>query len=159
LPVMGVDIAALTNISPPGMVSLTLQSSELPRYLAAADIGFLLRETDPVNAVASPVKFAEYLAAGLGVVTSPGLEGAAELVVSRRLGLAISPTPDADEIGQLADFVDNFNDQKERISEEAVVQALNNYDWGSHLNRWRTDVLDEIKSDEESEFENPAGVM
>lgn len=42
----------------------------LPGFLAAADMGLLLREDIPLNRVASPTKFAEYVMAGLPVLIS-----------------------------------------------------------------------------------------
>jgi len=43
---------------------------EMNGYLNAADIGFLLREENAINRVASPVKYSEYSMAGLLVVSS-----------------------------------------------------------------------------------------
>jgi hypothetical protein len=48
--------------------------SEINQYMNAADFGFLLRKIDPINKVASPVKFAEYSLAGLMVVTTGAIE-------------------------------------------------------------------------------------
>lgn len=47
---------------------------EMNRYLNAADFGVLLRKSNPINKVASPVKFAEYSLAGLTVVTTDAVE-------------------------------------------------------------------------------------
>jgi len=47
--------------------------AEVPAMLLAADYGLLIREQSVTNQVASPVKFAEYLACGLKVIISPGL--------------------------------------------------------------------------------------
>jgi glycosyltransferase involved in cell wall biosynthesis len=52
-------------------VVLALAYGDVPRYLAAADLGVLIRAEDPVNAVASPTKLGEYLAAGVPLVTTP----------------------------------------------------------------------------------------
>lgn len=46
---------------------------EVAGYLASCDYGLLLRETSITNQVASPVKFAEYLSAGLNVIISKGI--------------------------------------------------------------------------------------
>jgi glycosyltransferase involved in cell wall biosynthesis len=68
---------------------VSARPDEVPRYLAAADCGFLLRETSPVNQVASPVKFAEYLASGTPVITNDGIGDYSELMQSERLGLVL----------------------------------------------------------------------
>jgi hypothetical protein len=44
--------------------------SQVPNYLKLADYGLLIREESVTNKVASPVKFAEYLACGLQVIIS-----------------------------------------------------------------------------------------
>ena len=46
---------------------------EVPKYLMLGDYGILLREQSVTNQVASPVKFAEYLACGLKVIISKNL--------------------------------------------------------------------------------------
>ncbi len=66
--------------------AIRVPSHEVSNYLAAADLGLLLRETNPVNAVASPVKFAEYLACGVPVTLTPGIGDYSELVESEGLG-------------------------------------------------------------------------
>ena len=71
--------------------------SEIPGYLSAADVGFLLREQHPLNSVASPVKFAEYLSCGLAVVSTPGIGDVSDLILDRRLG-AIGPVENASEL-------------------------------------------------------------
>lgn len=62
---------------------------EVPAFLAAADVGLLLRRPHEAFQVSSPIKFAEYLAAGLAVVVNAGIGSAAEVVASRNLGIAV----------------------------------------------------------------------
>lgn len=50
---------------------LSVPHSEVPSYLSACDLGFLLREDTVLNRVACPTKLGEYLACGLPVITSP----------------------------------------------------------------------------------------
>lgn len=77
---------------PAGQYTVTTAAhSEVPRYLAAADIGLLLRRPTPRNAVASPTKFAEYIACGLPTVIGPGVGDYSELVASRQLGVVVDP--------------------------------------------------------------------
>ena len=62
---------------------------EVPRYLAAADIGLLLRRPTPRNAVASPTKFAEYMACALPTAIGPGVGDCTDLVQARSLGVVV----------------------------------------------------------------------
>lgn len=61
---------------------LHLEHNEVGRYLMAADVAFLVRKDSLVNRVASPTKFAEYLASGLPVFASAHI-GDIEWYVSR----------------------------------------------------------------------------
>lgn len=63
--------------------------SEVPKLLAAGDLAVLLRERSLVNAVASPVKFAEYLAAGIPVVLTEGIGDYSDLVRSNGVGCVL----------------------------------------------------------------------
>jgi glycosyltransferase involved in cell wall biosynthesis len=141
-----IDRSQLELMLPSGAITLSLEPGDVPDYLATADIGFILRQTDPLNTVASPVKFAEYLAAGLAVVTSPGLEDPSLQVQQNGLGVVVSPTPDAAEFATIIDFTERFPAQRDRIRETAITLAQNRYDWSAHLETWRQDILGEVNS-------------
>jgi hypothetical protein len=59
---------------------------EVPSYLIIGDYGLLIREQSITNKVASPVKFAEYLACGLDVIISEDLGDYSEFVVKHMCG-------------------------------------------------------------------------
>jgi len=61
----------------------------VPRYLSAADAGVLLRDTSPVNEVASPVKAAEYLACGLPLILSAGIGDLSQRVQEAKAGAIV----------------------------------------------------------------------
>jgi len=65
----GEEARRLLSDSPAKRAStaIGLTHDQVPRYLAPADVGLLLRRRGPRNSTASPVKFAEYLACGLPV--------------------------------------------------------------------------------------------
>lgn len=52
---------------------LRVPHDQVPDYLCAADIAFLLRDNSPTNLVASPIKFSEYLCCGLPVIVTSGI--------------------------------------------------------------------------------------
>lgn len=58
-------------------------------YLLLGDYGLLIREKNVTNQVASPVKFAEYLMAGLSVIMTPEIGDYSEFVHSHDCGLII----------------------------------------------------------------------
>jgi hypothetical protein len=59
-------------------------------YLAMCDYGILIREQSVTNAVASPVKFAEYLNAGLKIIISDGLGDYSDFVKKHNCGVLFS---------------------------------------------------------------------
>ncbi|RJP32320.1 MAG: glycosyltransferase [Actinobacteria bacterium] len=66
-----------------------LAHADVPRYLAAADAGLLIRARDIINKVASPVKFAEYLACGVPVLCTQGIGDVSDVVRDHGVGLVI----------------------------------------------------------------------
>lgn len=68
---------------------LWVDHSEVFEHLSSADYGILIREDKMTNQVASPVKFAEYLSAGLKVLISPNVGDYSDLVQKNNLGYLI----------------------------------------------------------------------
>lgn len=66
---------------------------EVPRYLRASDLGILLRAPDPLNEVACPTKFAEFMMSGLPVLISAGIGDCSRFVAERHAG-AVLEVPD-----------------------------------------------------------------
>jgi glycosyltransferase involved in cell wall biosynthesis len=88
-----------------GPADATVRSAphdEVPGLLAAADVALLLRRPDPVNAVASPTKLAEYLACGLPVVVSDGIGDASDLVRETGAGRVVADLSDEALAGAFA---------------------------------------------------------
>jgi glycosyltransferase involved in cell wall biosynthesis len=127
----------------PGLIHRSVPRSEVPSYLAAADIGFLLREEHPLNAVASPVKFGEYLGAGLAVVSSPGLGDISTLIEDRKLGVLVRPRDTRDAAAACRDLIDRVRDDREGFRARAR-RALHEekWEWRSHVEMWKSLLLD-----------------
>jgi hypothetical protein len=58
----------------PNIITKYVKYEEVPGYLSAADIAVIFRENNIVNKVASPVKFSEYVCAGLPVISNRNVE-------------------------------------------------------------------------------------
>lgn len=72
----------------PGRVKrMWLKHSEVVTVLSTCDYGWMVREQSVTNKVASPVKFAEYLAAGLQVIISPGIGDYSQTTAEHHLGI------------------------------------------------------------------------
>lgn len=67
-----------------------IPNEEVVKYLNAADFGFLLRENNPVNNVASPSKYAEYILCGLPTIISEGVFDYANFCNENHCGYVIT---------------------------------------------------------------------
>lgn len=122
----------------PGLVHMSLPRSEIPAYLAAADIGFLLRKEHPLNTVASPVKFGEYLAAGLAVVTSPGLGDVSDVVSRRDVGVLVRPQEREAAAAACRALIARVQRDREGFRQRAWRAVHEEgWDWSAHADIWR----------------------
>jgi glycosyltransferase involved in cell wall biosynthesis len=82
----------LTGTAIPGqnLRVLNLPSDQVHYYLSVADFGVLLRDRNMVNFVASPIKLAEYLMAGLNVVVTDQIGDTTQIVEENRLGVILA---------------------------------------------------------------------
>lgn len=80
-------IAALARDFPARVVTDWVAPAAVPTVLRSCDAALLLREDSTTNRVASPTKFAEYLACGLPVVISAHIGDFSALVRAHGLGI------------------------------------------------------------------------
>lgn len=80
----------LAEAYPERVTQKWVNESDVSALLAQCDYGWMVRSDSVTNQVASPVKFAEYLAAGLSVLISPKLGDFSDFVVSNNCGLVVS---------------------------------------------------------------------
>lgn len=85
------------SIDHPKIISIFVHYSDMPKYLSAADIGIIIREHHIVNKVASPIKFAEYLACGLPVIANDGVEQIVDVVQTYDVGTIVNNIDELDE--------------------------------------------------------------
>lgn len=123
--------------APENLIVKSVAREEVPAFLAASDVGFLLRQDDPVNHVASPVKFGEYLASGLAVVTSPKLGDVSQLVVERNLGILVSPEDIEESVGLTSKFLNVVIQDREGYRNRSQQAAAELFDWSTQIATWR----------------------
>lgn len=63
---------------------------ELPVFLSMADAGLVFRRTSPTAIAASPTKFAEYLACGLPVISTPEIGDLEEIINTHKVGVVLA---------------------------------------------------------------------
>jgi len=103
---------------------------EVPRLLGAADIGLLLRAETEVNAVSSPTKCGEYLAAGVPVLTTQYAGDAPAIIRAEQCGMVLlQPLPSAEEIRNIIDLIESVNSCRTTWAERCQSAAARHRSW------------------------------
>lgn len=96
---------------------INLSHEEVPAYLLMGDIGLLLREKSIINRVACPVKFAEYLACGVPVLSTDGIGDVSDLIRKHRIGRIINLRSNNSKIEGVDSILDLVLNDKENLQE------------------------------------------
>lgn len=91
---------------------------EVSSYLNAADFGLLLREDVPMNNVASPTKFSEYIMSGLPTIVSNGVYDYVDLVNETGFGIV------------LENMYSLSKDELEKVNSLINIDRMKISDWG-----------------------------
>jgi len=113
--------------------TLSLLRSEVGRVLCCGDVGFLLREQRPLNSAASPVKFAEYLAAGLAVVTSPGVGDASDVVIRENVGALVVASDRNPDYRAVLALLTHLRSNRECLRTRCREVAQSKFSWNAHV--------------------------
>jgi glycosyltransferase involved in cell wall biosynthesis len=82
-------LAGLAGVPRDRLEVVTLPIEAVPELLAAADLGMMLIDSHVSKAVSAPIKFSEYMAAGLPTVASANVGDTQCWIEERRLGLVV----------------------------------------------------------------------
>lgn len=85
------------KIEKAGVLNGFLPRSEMPKYLSAADVAVLWREDIPLNRVACPSKFGEFVTMGLYVIHNGTVAIAKEFIENNGAGIIVN-SPESIEI-------------------------------------------------------------
>jgi glycosyltransferase involved in cell wall biosynthesis len=111
---------------------LSVPHLDVVNFLAAADVGLLIRASSLVNRVASPVKFAEYLSCGVPIILSEGIGDCSELVRTANVGLVLDDPASTPAIcGSLAKFLADYWREPASLRQRCVAVARQRLHWGS----------------------------
>jgi glycosyltransferase involved in cell wall biosynthesis len=130
------------NLPADRITRMSVGRDEVPAYLNAADIGFLLREPHPLNTVASPVKFGEYLGSGLAVVSSPGVGDVSSFIEQEDVGILVDADQTERATVAILQLIDELRNDRIKPSQRSRDAARNRYSWEAYVTDWR-DVLDD----------------
>lgn len=109
-----------------------VENEDINQYLNMADFGIIIREDIPLNRVASPTKFAEYMLAGLPVMISHNLGDFSDVVIKHGFGVQVSVPLEKDKtIEALHHLIQMGTDRakiasfgNENYSKEAAVDRI-----------------------------------
>ena len=112
------------------LIHKSLPRDEIAATLAAADIAFMLRDARALNRAASPVKFPEYLSAGLAIVASPHIGDMSNYILQHEIGVLV----DVDDLAAGEIAVSNLVGQLktgngQKIREAATKLSGTIYEW------------------------------
>jgi glycosyltransferase involved in cell wall biosynthesis len=134
------DLAGLTEaaddcgIDPGRRTIISVPHADVARYLAAADLGLLLRDKSIVNRVAAPVKFAEYLSCGVPVVLTEGIGDYSSLVRKLALGCVLSGLAAGDDAREaIGGFLASYERESGQIRLRCLSAAKENLSWDGSI--------------------------
>ena len=104
------DFLSKHNISPEELIiRFSIPNEEIPNYHNAADLGIILRDNHPLNHVAAPGKFGEYLCCGLPILTGIGIADFSEKLKKATYGIVLNNIRDDEElIKKFKEFIINY---------------------------------------------------
>lgn len=119
------------------VIMAELSHEDVGPALRLAHAGILLRTEDPTNLVSSPVKFAEYLAAGLPVILTSRIGDSSDLATQNEVGLllesellSLRECPQQ-EVQRIADFLRKSMAERDTIMHRCVEVARDHLAWHS----------------------------
>jgi glycosyltransferase involved in cell wall biosynthesis len=124
------QIEFLKNKYPERVKVLWVEQSLVNNYLSVCDYGLLIREKSITNKVASPLKFAEYLACGLKVIISESIGDYTDFVIKHNCGFVFSDSNfnlakiTADEKNGIKEIADSHFSKKSEIIIESYKKLL-----------------------------------
>lgn len=134
------------GVSENDFVLLEIPHADILHYLELGDVALLLREFNMVNRVASPVKFAEYLAAGLPVIITEGVGDCTTIVRQEHVGLVLKSPKEADWDGNaLSEFLSDVAVHREEYKERARATAHRYFLRSQYMALYRQALFDEIQ--------------
>ena len=117
------EIAQRTNVAREQYFVKSAESAEVAEWLSAADGGLAVIKGAPSERGASPIKIAEYLAAGLPVVITEGVGDCSQLIREKNVG-AILNSLDSNGYAETADALrDLFDETANDVSTRARQTA------------------------------------
>lgn len=129
-----IDRNAVPSVLKESAIITSVSNYEVVKYLCASDIAVLLRENVPMNNVAAPTKFAEYILTGLPVIISQNVGDFSNFVIENDLGLVFNNDFSITNFIKIHSYFNNkFKFYSNRRNEIAEL-GLNRYSKTTNIN-------------------------
>jgi glycosyltransferase involved in cell wall biosynthesis len=128
------ELALRNRLNTSSFFATQVPHSEVHKWLSVGDMGIILRHDLPFNNVASPIKIAEYLACGLGVICTEFIGDFSELIQANELGCVLKEIDDK-AISTVVDFLRTALDKK-TLRDRAIAFAKRHLDWSLHIDKY-----------------------
>ncbi|MGA1867630.1 MAG: glycosyltransferase [bacterium] len=107
---------------------ITLPHQEVPKTLWASDLALLINISHISTEVASPIKFPEYLAAGLPIILTGATKEYIDLINNEDLGFILNMRSNKWEYN-LFEFIYSLEEKKNLIRKKAAAIVKKNLSW------------------------------
>jgi hypothetical protein len=116
------------EISHKNVINKFVSYDEMPLLLNAADVAIIWREKSLVNKVASPVKFSEYVCAGLPVIANSSVNMIADYINKHHCGILVDDLSSVDmKIANELSSKSRNNISKEGINNFGIEKIVEKY--------------------------------
>ena len=115
---------------------INLFHEEVPTYLPMGDVGLLLRSESIINRVASPVKFAEYLACGIPVLATKGIGDVSYLIRKYRVGSIVGLNNNDSKIRGVDSVLDLILNERQKLRESCKNIARNYFSLEKYIKKY-----------------------
>lgn len=143
------SILSKFQISPERVRLISLAQEQVADYLTAMDVGLLLRAPSKLNNFSQPVKFGEYLSAGIPVVLEEGTGDISRILDAYKIGCVVKLTgkvieSDFDkEVEKALDWY-QLNKNEVRINTKKCVEDC--YTWKANVQKERSSYVQALRA-------------
>jgi glycosyltransferase involved in cell wall biosynthesis len=138
------QIASRFRIPPDRIEITTVPVEGVPPLLAAADLGLMFIESHVSKSVCAPIKFSEYMAAGLPTVASPNVGDTQSWIERERLGVVVDHDAPLEAVPRILEFVTSSDFASGAARERCLSFARSELDMRDTLEQYES-IYEELE--------------
>lgn len=125
-------------------ITITYSAQEkLPLFLSMADAGLIFRRISPAAMCASPIKFGEYLACGLPVISTPKIGDLEDIINSHKIGVVLEEHSETEYRKAIIRFL-SLSEEKNKLKKRCREVAQDLYSLERGVNAY-SDIYSRLK--------------